>query len=397
MGNIVTGPWDDSFELDPLVEARVAEFVDSSKLEKGHILQRIDRGREGLNVGISSRVPLIDKYTYGTHMGRYYLMGADSGVGKSTIADFMYVLNAYMEAKKTGRRLYLFYYSFEISRQEKTLRWISFFVYLLRGASIPSDYIDGKITGLPLTDAHYTMVKYATVYVEQMMKEIVFVEDPIHPTKIFHDLIEHHFEKVGKVIRKLSTDTKKKGTITAWEPNDPLAITLVVMDHMALLQPEQGFDTKQTMDLMSKYIVALRNIFNLSFLGVQQFNTEMTTYHRMNKKGDGMIAPQRIDFGDSRYTFRDADVVFGLIKPAIYDVDTYMGYNIKELKSYFVAAHLMKNRYGGFHHMLPLFVNPIAGYVKCLPIPPIDIAIEPFNKEVIELEKLIQFFTPKAV
>ena len=164
---------------------------------------------------------------------------------------------------------------------------------------------------------------------------------------------------------------------------------------MALIAPEQGFDMKQTMDLWSKYIVTLRNIFGLTFIGIQQFNTEMTTYHRMNKKGDGLIAPQRIDFGDSRYTFRDANVVWGLVKPSIYDIDTYNGYDIKKLKDYFVMMHLMKNRHGAFHKALPIFLNPIAGIITPLPTPPIDIAMDRFEKEVIELEKKVQLFTPK--
>lgn len=387
-----SGEW----TADPLVEARAAEYLDLSKLDRGHILQRIDRGMQGQNYGLPTRVPLIDKYTYGTHMGRYYLIGADSSVGKTTVTDFMYVLNAYQYAKQRGRKLHLFYYSFEISKEQKMLRWISYYVYILYGISIPADYIDGKIEGMVLSQEHLKMVQYATVYVEEMMNNIIFVEDPVHPTKIFSDLIEHHFEKIGKVIRNKPQGDRKKGTIIGWEPDDPQAITLVAIDHMALLALEQGFDTKQTMDLMSKYFVALRNLFNLTAVAVQQFNTDMTSYHRMMKKGDGLIAPQRIDFGDSRYTFRDADVVFGLIKPAIYDVDAYCGYNIKELKGYFVAAHLMKNRSGAAGRMLPLFLNPIAGYVKCLPIPPIDIGMQPFNDEVIALEKLVQLFTPKV-
>lgn len=396
MDLIQPGNWD-SNNIDPAVEAKVAEYVDVSKLSKGHIMQRIERGRQGLNVGIKTMVEHIDKYTYGVHAETYYLIGADSSAGKTTLTDFMYVLNAYWQAKLTGRKLYIFYYSFEIGKERKMLRWISYFVQVMYGVTIPSTYIDGKIHGLPLSDEHLKMVRYATVYVEEMMNDIVFVEDSYHPTKIFHDMIEGHYEIVGKVIRNKPADSKKKGTIIGWEPNDPMAITLVIMDHIALLGMEQGFDTKQTMDLMSKYFVTLRNIFGCTPVVIQQFNTEMTSYHRMNRKGDALIAPQRIDFGDSRYTYRDADVVLGLIKPSMYDVDVYNGYDIKSLRGYMVAAHLMKNRDGTDHRVLPLFVNPIAGFIKCLPLTPdIEIAMDPFIREVKEIEKLVQFFTPKA-
>src|SRR5882762_6621988 len=124
---IQPGNWDSS-NIDPAVEARAAEYVDLSKLSKSHIMHRIERGRQGLNVGIKTMVDHIDKYTYGIHQASYHLMGADSSVGKTTIADFMYILNAYWQAKLMGRKLYIFYYSFEISKERKMLRWISYFV-----------------------------------------------------------------------------------------------------------------------------------------------------------------------------------------------------------------------------------------------------------------------------
>ena len=320
MGLLLPGQWDDD-DIDPEVEAAANRFIDISKLPPQHLMNRIDRGMQGLNVGISTACPHIDKYTYGTHMGRYYLIGADSGVGKTTTADFLYVINAWIKAKYANRKLQIIYYSWEISKEQKMLRWLSYFVYALYGESIPSDYIDGKISGLMLTDKHLRMVRYAMVYVEEIMKDIIFVEDPIHPTKMFHDFVDY-YEAIGKVIREKSQDPKKRGRIIGWQPNDPMAITLAVCDHKALVQPEQGFDMKQTMDLWSKYIVILRNLFGLTYVGIKQFNTEMTSYHRMNKKGDGLIAPQRIDFGDSRYTFRDADVVFGLVKPKLSTTST---------------------------------------------------------------------------
>lgn len=393
MALIQPGKWDES-QVDPEVEAAVARYVDLPNLPKEHLMHRIERGRQGMNVGIPTTCPHVDKYTYGTHQGRYYLIGADSGVGKTTIADYLYVINAWLQARFMNRKLYIIYYSFEISREQKMLRWLSYFVYALYGESLPADYIDGKITGLPLSDKHRTMVHYAMVYVDELMADIDFIEDPTHPTKMFHDLIEEHYEKIGTVLRRPPRGGKK-GAIYGWEPKDPLAITIVVNDHMALTAPEQGFDMKQTIDLWSKYIVTLRNLFNLTFVGIQQFNTEMTSYNRMAKKGDGLVAPQRIDFGDSRYTFRDADVVWGLVKPAIYDIDSYGGYDVKKLKEYFVMVHLMKNRYGAFHKALPLFLNPIAGTIEGLPTPPIDIAMDRFEKQVIELEKKVQFFTPK--
>ena len=66
------------------------------------------------------------------------------------------------------------------------------------------------------------------------------------------------------------------------------------------------------------------------------------------------------------------------------------------LKEYFIMCHLMKNRYGAFHKALPLFIDPIAGHIRGLPIPPIDIAMDDFHKEVSRIEEATRFFTPKS-
>src|SRR4051812_42349832 len=45
-------------------------------------MYQVMRGMEGKNVGLDNGLGNINKYLYGTHMARYYLIGADSNVGK---------------------------------------------------------------------------------------------------------------------------------------------------------------------------------------------------------------------------------------------------------------------------------------------------------------------------
>lgn len=140
-------------------------------------------------------------------------------------------------------------------------------------------------------------------------------------------------------------------------------MTMAVLDHIALVGVEQSFGTKQLMDLMSKYFVALRNLFELTPIVVQQFNSELTTMNRdsYKKVTEGSIAPQRVDFGDSTYTYRDADIVFGLISPAKFDMKSFHGYDVTKYNSMLIILFLMKNRYGEADQAIPLFLDPISG------------------------------------
>lgn len=382
-------------EADVAIERTIRKYVDWEKLPKNHFISIVEKGRLGLNVGIDNGMPGLSKYLYGTQPGRYYLIGADSGVGKTTLSDFMFVLTLYMACKRDGRKLYLYYYSFEISRVNKEARWASYFLKILFDIDLPADYITGAIPGRIVTEDEMVKIRYAFRLVEEIFNDIVFVEDPVHPTRIFNNLIDHHYEKIGKVSRGPQFDPKRKGPITGYVPNDERAVTMLIVDHVALTHSEKGMDTKATIDLLSKYLVILRNLFGLTCCVIQQFNTDLMSYHRMNKKGDGLLAPQRLDFGDSKYTFRDADVVIGYLKPSIYDCPKYLKYDITKLGSYFIAAHLLKNRYGSSYHVLPLFLNPISGIPEDLPLfPEFDLAMDPYYSKADKLESLCQSFSP---
>lgn len=393
--------WDDEKVIeDPLVLSQIEEYVDWQKLPVNHFIHQVEQGRLGMNIGVDNGMPGLSKYIYGTHRARYYLLGSDSGVGKTTIADFMFVLRAWAWCKLHGRKFHCIYYSFEISKQEKSARWVSYFIKMLYGIDIPAPYIMGNITGMMVTDAHMKMIRHAYTFVDEIMNGITFVEDPMNPTRMFHDVIEHHYEKIGTVLRGPSKDPRKKGPVRGFmpAPGTEQDMTMVVVDHLALAMNEQGFDTKQTMDLWSKYTVALRNIFGMTAVYIQQFNTEITSTFRTMKKGEGIMAPQRIDFGDSRYTFRDADIVLGALKPFQFDVTTFHKYDIQKLLGYFIALYLMKHRQGPSQRMLPIFLNPVSGIAYDLPLTPsLDMAMQSFYDQATQLEQLAQLYVPKLV
>lgn len=365
---------------------------------------QVKRGMTGANTGLANGLKNVNKYIYGTHQARYYLIGADSSVGKTTVADFMFVLKAWESAKVLKKPIKIFYCSFEVGKVDKIARWVSYYIFHKFGERLPSDFILGRITGNLPTSKHEKLIMQGYAAVNELMKDIVFVEDVIHPTKIFEDLIEAHFSKVGTVTRAdVSDEDKKKGKkgyVKSYQPNDPDLMTLLVIDHLALTGSEQRLDTKGTMDRISKYGIVLRNIFHCTLCFIQQFSTDLMSFHRTNKKNPQSIAPQRLDFGDSKATFRDADVVLALINPVTYDFDKFLDYSLltdtgEGLNHSFRAMYLLKNRYGPSGRVFPLFLDGVTGTIYDLPLQPKNtLAMIPWYNKANEIEDLCQKFSP---
>lgn len=381
-----------------------SKWISDEEVKKDQFLWQLKRGSAGQNVGLSNGLEAINRYIYGTHKARYYLIGAESSAGKTTVGDFMYVLKAWEDARRQNRPIKIYYCSFEIGRTDKLYRWASYYIFIKHGVQLPSDYLQGRINGRLPSPEHQRMVLEAYTIITEMMKDVIVIQDTVHPTKIFEDLIEAHFSKHGKVHRAdVSAEDKKKGRkgyVTGYDEYDPSLITILFIDHLALTGTELHLETKGIMDKMSKYMIVIRNLFHGTGVFIQQFSTDMMATYRglVGKKTEAMIAPQRIDFGDSKATYRDADVVYGLVKPQA-DMKKFLYYDLSKdegLGDCFTALYLMKNRYGPSNRLIPLFVDGISGHVYELPMMKSEnpFTLEKWYTKANEIETLCQMFSP---
>lgn len=343
--------------------------------------RQVQSGLKGLNQGLSGGLSRLDKLIKKVQKGRYYLIGADSGCFKTTLVDFYFVLCAWLDAKKMGKNIKIFYVSLEIGLIEKKAKWCSFYIGWKYNINISADCILGRDLRFP-TKEELVLIQEAYAFVSLVMKDVEIVISG-HPTAIFTSLVESHYEKHGVVYRKpQSAEDKKKGRkgiITGYDPKQTLPETYLVVDHLALLDHESGLDTKGTMDRMSKQAVTLKNVFGLTPIFIQQFNTDLMASRRdaITRRGvkdaGNVITPQRLDFGDSKYTYRDAEVVIALVKPMQFELPEYFGFNCEPTEmggfgEYFVVGFIMKNRYGAADKKFPLFVNPVSGIFYDLPL-----------------------------
>lgn len=393
--------------MDKIINLGASEWDDWRNRPGNDFIHQIQRGRLGQNIGISTGIKGLDRYTYGIHPGRYYLIGADSGVGKTTMSDFIFVLSAIEQAKRLKKKIKIFYCSFEIGKTDKIARWCSYYIFNKYKIRLPSDYFLGRIEGKLLTPEHFPLVQEAYAWIDNLMGPdgvIKFMDIMMHPTMIFEGIIDGYYAEHGTVKRDNVTGKEKAsgkhGYVRGFTPNigEEETEVILMIDHMALANVEQGLDTKGIMDRLSKYGVVLKNLFRTTIVMIQQFSTDLLSANRaMHLKRDlQAIIPTRLDFGDSKATFRDADVVLGCIKPGK-DMAELFGWDLTPLKlgPNFVIMYLMKNRYGADSKIVPVFLDGITGMIYDIPCPISSDDGDEWYKMSDEINNVCQVYSPQ--
>ena len=354
------------------------EWLNWQQLPHNHFIYDIMKGREGAFVGLSNGLERLNKYIHGTQIGKIYLIGADSGGGKTTVSDYMFPISAWLDAKAKGQPIKIAYCSFEVSRRNKEAKWCSHFIFRKYGVSLPIDYLLGRIENNYLKEEELPMIKYGWECVKEIMKDILLLDEATHPTAIYEGVIKEYM-KFGTVNRQRTADDVKKdrpatGKVLSYQPKPEYEnlMFILMIDHLKLLHTERGYDTKKTMDTMSSYCIALKNRFKTTSVILQQFNSDLQSSRREavlrngGKNTEAFLLPNKLDFGDSKATFENADYVIGLVQPAAYQLERFYGYDCgpSGMAGFMIALFLMKNRESGSANILcPLFMNPVSTMV----------------------------------
>jgi len=372
----------------------------TADMTKSTFIQRVQRGMQGLNAGLPNGLTDINNLIFGVNKARYYLIGGESGSGKTTLCDFMFLFSPYRYMKafpEEAPKIKWRYFSFEQGRTTKEDSWASKLIFDLYGQRLNSAYILSKGRNR-VSEEHYQLCIGVHNYVEELFDYIDMTDVGITPSAFFQEILKFgalHGKWVTKEVilatgkPKLHPKTQKPvKEVIGWIPNNPKDHYIFIMDHIAYASMEYA-TLKQNIDTISRTIVHFRDITGWSFAVIQQFNTELASVERQKFKGSA-IAPQRVDFGDSRYTYQDADIVLGLLNPHKYDLMSYHNVNTtkKGVASYGIWAFLMKNRHEGrADYASALFMDPVAGTFKELP--------KPMSAQVIDLggeDPLLEYY-----
>ena len=121
------------------------------------LIEEIDRGRLGLNQGISMGLPKFESIVDGVSRETYTLILSNSGAGKSSFALYAYVYKPLMEHLEDDDYKVLFF-ALEMSEWSLYIKLLSIYIFETYGIQLSFKEILSKKKEYILSDEHYELV-----------------------------------------------------------------------------------------------------------------------------------------------------------------------------------------------------------------------------------------------
>ena len=297
------------------------------------LIQAIDRGREGREQGYSIGLPKLEQIIDGACKGTYTLIGAESGVGKSSFMLYSYVYRPLMDHLYDDKfKISLF--SLEMSADKILAKLLSTYIFEKYEVRLSLKQLLSVQKGFILNDECYAIVKECIPWLKRV-EAILTIYDKSATAKSIYSNILKELEERG---RFEETDKRK-----IYYPNDPDLVHLVIIDHLARVFCSPGNTLKQEMDLTSKYLYSLKNRCGISPIVIQQMNRGIQS---MDRRKEGMVIPLTSDLKDTNSTVEDAEIILAIFDPDKAKLNSHRGYDIKQLDKKFRSIFVLKSRYG---------------------------------------------------
>jgi len=316
-------------------------------------------------------LPRFENQNPGIEQGKYYLNSANQKVGKTQITDWLFLYNPIQQIIDNGLniRLKVFYFSLEMSKEEKMLACFANILYVKEGLRIsPTDLKSTRADNVLSEEVLQIIQKYKP-YFNKIEEVVEFVDDIRHGFGIYN-LVREYALANGKVhYRDIEIDNKITKVEDYYEPNDPDEYVMIIIDHISLISPEKRNGQQLTLHesisaLSSDYLIKLRNRFNYIPVVIQQ---QSSAQEGIENKKANKLRPTMDGLGDNKLTGRDANVMLGLFSPFRHEIPEYYGYDITKFKDNIRFLEIMGSRDGGAGTICPLYFDGATNYFKELP------------------------------
>jgi replicative DNA helicase len=329
---------------------------------------RIKRGMAGLNRGLPMGFERLVQYVPNVQRGTYYLVGGETGSGKTAFTDDAFVFNPYEfwrsnpeVREKTNFKI--FYWSLEIDKEVKITKAVCRKLFLDYGLTLDINYVLSRGKNR-CSQEHFDMVMSCRSYFEEMEDVLEIMDLNQNPTGVNKFMLNYAKANGEFVFKTVNNGKENIQIFDKYIPKDPNEYVLIVIDHISLMKRERGYTVKDNIDKMSEYLIPLRNNFGYSPVIVQQLNRSNTATDRFKMD---MVEPKLSDFKDSGNTQQDANVIMSLFSPRRHELENFRGYDIRKLKDRFRSLSVLKNRDGASDVRVGLqFVGEV-GYFNEIP------------------------------
>jgi len=337
------------------------------------IVNKRERILSGKINSIPWGLPRFEESSPGIEQGKYYQVTAQSKAGKTQLTDWLFVFNTIKQIVDDNLdiRLKIFYFSLELSKEEKMLACFANILYIKEGLRIaPTDLKSTHAKKVLSFEVLEIISKYQK-YFDKIEEIVEFVDDIRHATGIY-DLVRKYALANGTIYYR---DIIIKGEVTQvedrYEPNDPDEYVMILIDHMGLIQPQKlngiQLSLHESISLLSSdYLIKLRNRFNYTPVVVIQ---QAIAGENIEHKKAGALRPSVANLGDNKLIARDCNMMIGIFSPFKHEIPEYMGYDIKRFEDKIRFMEIIISRDGGAGTVCPLYFDGATNYFKELPLP----------------------------
>lgn len=247
----------------------------------------------------------------GIEQGCYCVVSANAKVGKTNLANYIFVFHAldYAFEHKDQCSVHIIYFALEESIQKIIERYMSYLLFKMDGCRLAPTDLRSTSVGAPVPEEILGLLK-SDKYQERLrfFEECVqFETENTNPTGILR-VCEEYAKSVGdyqsEKIKSKGIFEKDVEVFKSYKQYDPNHYKICIIDHIGLVDKEQGFKgTKEAVDKTSEYFVKyLRNRYNFTCVAIQQQASDSEGLEAIKAK---RMVPSAAGLGDSKYTARD--------------------------------------------------------------------------------------------
>lgn len=262
-------------------------------------------------------LPKLSKVMPGIQKGRYYLVSANSKIGKTQLADFLFMYEplAWAKAHPTANlKPKIFYFSLEMSKEDKILAAMAHYIFKKNGKIYTPEKLLSVYHNEFLTPEDIENVKLIKPELDYLEDHVFFIDRTRNPYGIYKtmkDYAESHGTYTKKWVNWVNNETKqieKREVIDFYTPNDPDEIIIVLIDHISLFTPENGMTLHESISKFSSdYAITMRNQWKYCPVIVQQqaAASEAQQFTQSGQQIINKLKPSTDGLGDNKLTQRD--------------------------------------------------------------------------------------------
>lgn len=302
----------------------------------------IDDGRLGLNIGISTGLPKLDDLIGGVQRGTFYLVAGDTGSGKTSLCLYSLIYKPLRE-RLGDKTLKIVYYSLEMSKEMLLTKLLSVYLYDTYGIQLTYNQILSR--NEVLQDEYYEKVLEARAWLNQIVTHHLTVYDKMLTTSHLYAHLKSYSEKHGTYKKS------KDGLRNIYTPKVENQYTIVILDHVWLLNTMAGQSKKDAADTAADYLITFRRVCNFTPVVLQQLNRQAGSMDRRNAE---LVMPELQDLKGTGGVGEASDVVLALFNPFRQKRTSWSEYNIEILRDKFRAIVILKSRFGESEKAIPV-------------------------------------------